>query len=281
MNSSLLLPLAIGCQGWASYGKYPPPVAPYSDADLPAVSADIELVFPLLAPGRYRDDYNSQRSGFKHTGIDIKSPKLTPIVAPFSGILGFKVHSFWIYRKDGWKCLGTHLNDDSPGTNDGTDDFDFMFAANLKFGDYVTAGQLIGYVGDSGDATAPHLHFEIYSPEGICNPFSALGKAKRVTKAVPSDSYFFAAPIAGEERFDVAMRGWKGESSTLSGILVSKQFSTGDAIAITEPKRVNLKIPGDISAKCKFERWPQNRPVGVYFRREKGEMVVTKVIEPI
>ncbi len=265
---------------WRQYGKYPPPVAPYSNDDLPRESANIDIIFPLIGKTTFRDDYNAQRSGFKHTGIDMRAAKMTPIIAPFSGIFGFKEHSFWIYAKNGWRCLGTHLNDDTPGTQDGKNDFDFMFAADLKFGDYVTAGQFIGYVGDSGDATAPHLHFELYAPEGIRNPYNALMKATRLEKPKPSISYGFAPPEPGVERFDVCKRSWNQATNTFTGQLVSKQYSTGDTLVVTQPKKVEFTFPGSVVPQSAIDAWPTDRPCAIYFRRDQSALTVLKVVRP-
>jgi murein DD-endopeptidase MepM/ murein hydrolase activator NlpD len=261
----------------ASYGQYPPPVAPYSNDNLPSDPALIPMTFPLIGKASYRDSYNDQRGGFKHTGIDIKAPKMTPIVAPFSGRFGFKVHSFWIYRNDGWRCLGTHLNDDTPGTNDGRNNFDTMFAPNLRQGDYVDEGQLIGYVGNSGDATAPHLHFEIYSPDGIRGPYASLRKARVIVSPVPSSSVGFAKPAPGIERYDLCKRSYSPQDRRLSGLLVSKQFSTGVTTAMKAPTTKSFTLSEELAAKIEPETWRTDRPYAVFVR---ADGTVAKIIAP-
>ncbi len=124
-----------------------PPVAPYGLASLPAARVVKPMIFPVVGVGRWNLSYNSVRDGYRHTGVDIRAPKMTPIVASFAGTLGMKRESFWIVGDDGWSVLGTHLNDDNPGKRDGKGSRDLMFAPDLVPGQKVRAGQLIGYVG--------------------------------------------------------------------------------------------------------------------------------------
>lgn len=238
------------------------------------------IIFPLVGTGSYRDDYNSQRSGFKHTGIDIRAPKMTPIVAPFRGTFGNKVHSFWIYGDYGWKCLGTHLNDDTPGTNDGKNNFDFMFAPNLRFGDHVEAGQLIGYVGNSGDATGPHLHFEMHSPNGIRDPFPSLKASVRTDFPLRVFRSIEEKPDKGEERYEVCKRNWVHLTGAFYGILVAKQYDNGRVIMTKRPSFVTFSFPAKLTELLDVENWPTDRPASIYFRREGDNNIVTKVVPP-
>jgi murein DD-endopeptidase MepM/ murein hydrolase activator NlpD len=80
-----------------------------------------------------------------HMGSDIEAPTWTPIRAPFDG-----------YASSSYSPLGgyqVYVRGDRG----------YVFNAHLiGYGDlgYVRAGTIIGYVGDTGDSTAPHDHFE-------------------------------------------------------------------------------------------------------------------------
>ena len=73
-----------------------------------------------------------------------------------------------------------HLDNDSPGTDDGSGGAAAAYAEGLEVGDRVVPGQVIGYVGDSGNAewTGSHLHFELHVGGGPVNPYDAVLEAE-------------------------------------------------------------------------------------------------------
>jgi hypothetical protein len=81
---------------------------------------------------------------------------------------------------EGWEYWYIHINNDTPGTDDGANPPEFNIRPGLKVGSKVFAGEWIAYMGDSGDAesTAPHLHFEIHRPDGTpIDPYNSLQNA--------------------------------------------------------------------------------------------------------
>ncbi len=218
----------------------PPPVAPSTMEFLPQARVVVPIIFPVLGKPLWKEDYNEVRSGFRHTGIDIRAPKMTPIVAPFAGRINLKLHSFWIFGENGYRCLGTHLNSDTPGTNDNTDDRDFMFAPDILPGTRVFAGQFVGYVGTSGDATGPHLHFEIYDSQGVLNPFPSLKAASVVNSPKPFIPDAVAKPEGDRIRLYGAYRGGSLNPPQIRLALVSKQTSDGTISGYTTPSTVDI-----------------------------------------
>jgi murein DD-endopeptidase MepM/ murein hydrolase activator NlpD len=107
------------------------------------------LQCPVRGDHHYRDDFGNNRTvgGYHpHWGNDIGAAIGTPIVAPFDG--------FAVKHSDNW-FAGNYV------TVVGKKGYDRNGHLS-KFGTlgYVTAGTVIGYVGETGDASSPHDHFE-------------------------------------------------------------------------------------------------------------------------
>jgi len=137
----------------------------------------------------FRDTWGERRSGGRrHKGTDILSPRGTPIVAVapgtivFIGKQGLSGYCIKIEHTDGWVSTYMHLNNDTPGTDDGHGGEEAAFAAGLEVGRRVEAGQLIGWVGDSGNAerTTTHTHFELRHGDTKHNPYPYLAAAWRM-----------------------------------------------------------------------------------------------------
>ncbi len=82
---------------------------------------------------------------------------------------------------DGWEYHLYHVNNDTPGTDDGADAGAWRFAGGIRPGAAVQAGQLIAWMGDSGNSegSVPHAHVEIHRPDGTAiNPYWSLREAQ-------------------------------------------------------------------------------------------------------
>lgn len=235
----------------------------------------IPMIFPLIGEVRWGMDYGNNRGPHMHTGLDMKAPKLTPIVAPIDGIIGFKKYSFWIWNAKGYAILGTHLNDDTPGTNDNTANFDYMFAPNLKPGTYVSMGQFIGYVGNSTDATAPHLHFELYAAgkgptmKRIRNPLPSLKTGQVLDNPKPYAGMSTEKPQADQVRWDGCFRKYDPESRLLTLIMVAR-ITANSTQMITRPTYMSCKLSAEDG---KLMRLAMKKGL-------KGNSVINAFVEP-
>jgi hypothetical protein len=151
----------------------------------PAAAADpwdrtLDITFPALKGSRFTNDYKAPRGGGTrmHCGTDIMGAKHSPIYAARGGKITFMPlvkpsygYTINIAGDDGRRYSYIHLNDDTPGTRDAKAGPEHAYAPGLKVGSIVRRGQLIGYMGDSGNAKGgvDHLHFEIHDPS-VTNP---------------------------------------------------------------------------------------------------------------
>ncbi len=226
-----------------------PPAAPFGLAPLPGESIRVPMVFPVLGRSRWKPaSYGDLRGNYVHTGIDIAAPKLTPIVAPISGIIGVKRESFWIYGDDGHIVLGTHLNDEVPGSNVKTSDRDVMFSPKLIAGQRVEMGQFLGYVGRSGHATGPHLHFELYgpgtepTPGRLRNPTFSLKAAQYLKSPKPMLRREDDRPVPEEIRLEGCVRRVDRNTGTMTLILTDVQYANGGIKVVTKPTYRRVKL---------------------------------------
>ncbi len=147
-------------------------------------SAFVLTVFPQdTTQVGFSNSWGNRRSGGRrHQGTDIISPRGTEVLAPADGTItgmGRSRLSGYYIRIDhghGWATTYMHLNNDNYGTDDGDGGTWTAFYPTLMEGDEVTAGQVIGYVGDSGNAegTIPHTHFEVKYEGRKVNPYHFL-----------------------------------------------------------------------------------------------------------
>ena len=170
-------PAPVATSGEPSPVVTPPPPAETTIGKVPAAELkDRNLLIPV--EGVKRDQltrtFTEQRSGGRtHEAIDILAPMNTPVVAVEDGVVArlfySKAGGITIYQFDPSErfCYYyAHLN---------------RYADGLREGDRVKKGQVIGYVGVSGNApkNTPHLHFAVFR----------LTDAKRWWEGSPVDPY--------------------------------------------------------------------------------------------
>ena len=125
-------------------------------------------VFPIFGPAAYGNTFGAYRpdvSGKWHHGEDLVAPVGTPLLAVADGYL-FSV---------GWNDLGgwrLWLRDEAGN--------EFYYAHLSAYsplaiaGKRVKAGDVIGFVGDSGASGVPHLHFEIHPAELLVHGYDGV-----------------------------------------------------------------------------------------------------------
>lgn len=140
------------------------------------VSGTSRLLIPVdgIQPDQLEDTYTQARSGGRvHNALDIMAPRNTPVLAATDGVIRRLFESkpggttIYQFGTRGIYCYYyAHLERYAPG---------------LKEGDQVRRGDVIGYVGTTGNAPpgAPHLHFAIYE----------LGPEKRWWEGEPVNPY--------------------------------------------------------------------------------------------
>jgi hypothetical protein len=159
------------------------------------------IVFPVFGAAHFVDDFGDPRPGGRHQGIDIMAPKKALALAAESGTVEFWTTSaaagcmLYLHGSSGTTYYYIHLNNDLTRKNDnrGTCVAGTAYAPGLKDGAKVSAGQPVGFVGDSGDANGihAHLHFEVHpAGKGAVSPFSDLKAAQHLLFAAPAGTPF-------------------------------------------------------------------------------------------
>jgi murein DD-endopeptidase MepM/ murein hydrolase activator NlpD len=98
-----------------------------------------------------------------HTGADLAAPTGTPIYAAGDGVIKYYKwqsgygHKVEIQHVNGYETAYGHMS---------------RYADGLSAGSRVRQGQVIGYVGSTGQSTGPHLHFEIKINGNLVDPLS-------------------------------------------------------------------------------------------------------------
>jgi hypothetical protein len=143
------------------------------------------IVFPLVAKTLWWDSYGDLRPNGRHTGIDIEAPWRAHVVAVEPGRVkywesGLGGCMLYLYGRSGTMYMYIHLNNDMTPKNDNRGRC-HETAYAVPDGANVSAGEQIGWNGDSGDANGnPHLHFEVHPNGGAdVNPYRYLKQAHR------------------------------------------------------------------------------------------------------
>lgn len=157
------------------------------------------LIFPVVGATTYTNDFGDPRPQGTHQGNDLVAKKGTPVVAVEPGRVVKYTRSsragcmLYLYGRSGTTYLYVHLNNDRTQSNDnrGGCRNGIAYAPGLRARQWVRAGQLVAYVGDSGDANGivAHLHFEVHRKGGrAVSPYRHLRRAVKHLYARPRAS---------------------------------------------------------------------------------------------
>jgi murein DD-endopeptidase MepM/ murein hydrolase activator NlpD len=122
------------------------------------VAKTVHLAIPIagVAVKDLTDTFNQARAGHKHEALDIPAPRGTPVMAAGEGnivkLFTSKQGGLTVYQFDDSRTYSyyyAHLDRYAPGLREGT---------------RLRRGEVLGYVGSTGNASpeAPHLHFAVF-----------------------------------------------------------------------------------------------------------------------
>jgi murein DD-endopeptidase MepM/ murein hydrolase activator NlpD len=162
--------LQVGERLWIPNAKRTPPpdslaarggVTASTGGSARARDADLRLVWPVR--GRLSSRFG-WRNGSRHEGVDIPAKPGTPIRAAAAGRV---IHSGTVLGDYGRVVIVKHVGS-----------YSSVYAHNrrnrVKEGDFVEQGELIGEVGSSGNASGPHVHFEVRRGSRAVDPLRYL-----------------------------------------------------------------------------------------------------------
>ena len=220
----------------------------YAELDSKAAGAQPLRVYRFQAPGDKQADYYDEAgkstrgfllqtpvgfarvtSGFgsrmhpvlgytkQHTGIDFAGSTGTPIYASGDGAIkemGWKGgYGNWIdiSHGNGWDTGYAHMS---------------RFAPGIRRGVHVTQGQLIGYVGSTGQVTGPHLHYEVMHNGAKLNPRST------------------AVPAGGHELTGAKLAAFRNQEGSMDTLLTQadQPGATRLASGVTAPPKTTVVV---------------------------------------
>jgi putative cell wall-binding protein len=210
------------------------------------------IVFPVIGKASYSDTFGAPRGTDRtHEGQDLMGTKLQPLVAAATGTISYITipeashgYSLRVTADDGWTYSYLHINNDTPGTDDGQAELSDVFAPGIEKGARVVAGQLVAFMGDSGNAesTAPHLHFEMRDASGVLvNAVASLDAAERLAAAYDPFAGLPDLPrMAGDDRVGTAIEASRAGWDTAEAAVLA----SGDRYAEALPASVLAAAAG-------------------------------------
>ena len=234
------------------------------------------IVFPVLGPTQYTDDFGEPRAGGPHQGIDILAPKRALALAVEAGKVEFWTTSasagcmLYLHGQSGTTYYYIHLNNDLTKRNDnrGKCVAGTSYAKGLKNGAKVVAGQVIGYVGNSGDADGlhPHLHFELHPSSRAVDPYPWLKRAQHLLFAAKR-----GAPFTLDLRGTVVLSSPNAIQLKVSSVsawpMRQRQSKLGRKLLVNVPSGATVQTvskPGEQGKKTKLTSAKQGQAIDLW-----------------
>ncbi len=131
-------------------------IAPREGLRSPGASTRLIIPVAGVRPAELSDSYGAPRSGGRaHEGLDIHAPEGTPVLAAAAGVIVARDSSalggLGLYQRDLDQrtiYFYGHLQ---------------RYRSGVKEGDLVRQGDVVAYVGQTGNAGTPHLHFSVHT----------------------------------------------------------------------------------------------------------------------
>jgi murein DD-endopeptidase MepM/ murein hydrolase activator NlpD len=137
---------------------------PLTFAALRVPPRDPSFPLALPVPAAVGDRFGPRGDRF-HAGIDLLAGYGVPVQAAAAGRV------VWAGRRDGWGLLVTLAHGDGVRTL-----YAHLSVIDVRVGERVAGGAVLGRVGATGEATGPHLHFELRVDGAAVDPLPHLGE---------------------------------------------------------------------------------------------------------
>jgi Peptidase family M23 len=255
------------------------------------------IVFPVVGPVTYINDFGAPRPGGAHQGNDLMAAKRSPAVAAEAGTVKYWTTSraagcmLYLYGESGTVYYYIHLNNDLTLKNDNRGKCVKNVAYTVKNGARVAPGQQIAYVGDSGDANgiASHLHFEVHPGGGrAVSPYAYLQKAYKLLFSAKAGTPF-SLTLTGtvvSATFDRLVVNVTTSQAWPSGLTLTK---VNRPIALTVPETTlvqtlapTLRTIANVTLATKGQKvvvWTQPAPATLKAQRADDDALSTALIQ--
>lgn len=169
-----------------------------------------DIYFPTSKEAALTDSFGDPRTAHFHEGADIMGKQMMPLYAAVDGrVKSLEIpeaswgYAITIVDSDGYTYHYLHINNDTPGTDDANGGVSNAYAPGIERGKIVRKGDLIGWMGDSGNAenVGPHLHFEIRRPDKTpIDPYASLLAALNPKPNFDIEAAMAASPSINDDK---------------------------------------------------------------------------------